>query len=211
MRELQGKNNLGGRGVPGQYRAELHDRLAAPLYAFVFVAVTFAFLGSPRTTRQSRNFSTGCSILLVFASVVCAGFGSRLYRSGRLGIGSLGIRCLGIRSHGSSGLEGVKAGKKLLDIPKNPVLQAKLEALFGKTRRISTSICLRTRTTRPRAPRLAIPGRRRLSVSGPRRPLRCVCRGRDTVPRRPYRASSLQSLAALPSLDRVPWLMAPQR
>jgi lipopolysaccharide export system permease protein len=104
MRELQGKNTLGGRGVefidengggprrryiweliwpptddpvfihtPGQYRAELHDRLAAPLYAFVFVAVTFAFLGSPRTTRQSRNFSTGCSILLVFA-VRAAGF-----------------------------------------------------------------------------------------------------------------------------------------
>ena len=59
--------------TPGQYRAELHDRLAAPLYAFVFVAVTFAFLGSPRTTRQSRNFSTGCSILLVFA-VRAAGF-----------------------------------------------------------------------------------------------------------------------------------------
>jgi lipopolysaccharide export system permease protein len=37
------------------------------------VAVTFAFLGSPRTTRQSRNFSTGCSILLVF-SVRAAGF-----------------------------------------------------------------------------------------------------------------------------------------
>ncbi len=59
--------------TPGQYRAELHDRLAAPLYAFVFVAVTFAFLGSPRTTRQSRNFSTACSILLVF-SVRAAGF-----------------------------------------------------------------------------------------------------------------------------------------
>jgi lipopolysaccharide export system permease protein len=39
----------------------------------VFVAVTFAFLGSPRTTRQSRNFSTGCAIVLVFA-VRAAGF-----------------------------------------------------------------------------------------------------------------------------------------
>jgi hypothetical protein len=29
-------------------------------------------------------------------------------------------------------LEGVRAGKKLLDTPKNPVLQEKLEALFGK-------------------------------------------------------------------------------
>jgi lipopolysaccharide export system permease protein len=59
--------------TPGQYRAELHDRLTAPIYAFAFAAVTFAFLGSPRTTRQSRNFSSGSSILLVFA-VRAAGF-----------------------------------------------------------------------------------------------------------------------------------------
>ena len=29
-------------------------------------ALTFAFLGAPRTTRQSRNFSMGGSILAVF-------------------------------------------------------------------------------------------------------------------------------------------------
>ena len=52
--------------IPGQFREELHDRFMAPIYPFVFAALTFAFLGAPRTTRQSRNFSIGGSILAVF-------------------------------------------------------------------------------------------------------------------------------------------------
>jgi lipopolysaccharide export system permease protein len=51
---------------PGQFRAELHDRFLSPIYPFAFAALTFAFLGAPRTTRQSRNFSIGGSILAVF-------------------------------------------------------------------------------------------------------------------------------------------------
>jgi len=42
---------------PAQLRAELHDRLSAPLYPLVFVLVAYAYLGAPRTTRQSRNLS----------------------------------------------------------------------------------------------------------------------------------------------------------
>src|ERR1700722_943267 len=52
--------------IPGQFRAELHDRFLSPVYPFAFAALTFAFLGAPRTTRQSRNFSIGGSILVVF-------------------------------------------------------------------------------------------------------------------------------------------------
>ena len=52
--------------IPGQFRAELHDRFLAPIYPFAFAALTFAFLGTPRTTRQSRNFSIGGSIIAVF-------------------------------------------------------------------------------------------------------------------------------------------------
>jgi lipopolysaccharide export system permease protein len=52
--------------LAGQFRAELHDRFMSPIYPFAFAALTFAFLGTPRTTRQSRNFSIGCSILAVF-------------------------------------------------------------------------------------------------------------------------------------------------
>ena len=54
------------RQLPGQFRAELHDRFMSPIYPFAFAALTFAFLGAPRTTRQSRNFSIGSSILAVF-------------------------------------------------------------------------------------------------------------------------------------------------
>ena len=42
---------------PGQFRAELHDRLITPLYPIVFVIIAFAYLGAPRTTRQSRTMS----------------------------------------------------------------------------------------------------------------------------------------------------------
>ncbi len=42
---------------PDQIRAELHDRLTAPLYPLALVLVTFAYLGAPRTTRQSRAMS----------------------------------------------------------------------------------------------------------------------------------------------------------
>ena len=42
---------------PGQFRAELHDRLMAPLYPLAFVVIAFAYLGAPRTTRQSRTMS----------------------------------------------------------------------------------------------------------------------------------------------------------
>jgi lipopolysaccharide export system permease protein len=51
--------------LSGQFQAELHDRFMAPIYPFAFAALTFAFLGAPRTTRQSRNFSIGGSILAV--------------------------------------------------------------------------------------------------------------------------------------------------
>ncbi len=52
--------------LSGQFRAELHDRFLAPVYPFAFAVLTFAFLGTPRTTRQSRNFSIGGSLLAVF-------------------------------------------------------------------------------------------------------------------------------------------------
>jgi len=59
--------------TPGQFRAEMHDRFMAPIYPFAFAALTFAFLGAPRTTRQSRNFSIASSILAVFGLRI-AGF-----------------------------------------------------------------------------------------------------------------------------------------
>ena len=53
---------------PGQFRAELHDRVTAPLYPLAFVVVTFAYLGAPRTTRQSRAMSLVGAIVVVSAA-----------------------------------------------------------------------------------------------------------------------------------------------
>jgi lipopolysaccharide export system permease protein len=46
---------------PAQFRSELHDRLMAPLYPIVFVIITYAYLGAPRTTRQSRGLSVAAA------------------------------------------------------------------------------------------------------------------------------------------------------
>lgn len=60
--------------VPGEFRAELHDRIFAPIYPFAFVLMAFAILGAPRTTRQNRNFAV--ALLIVGILVVrIAGFG----------------------------------------------------------------------------------------------------------------------------------------
>jgi lipopolysaccharide export system permease protein len=62
---------------PGNFRAEAHDRIVEPLYPIALMIVTLAYLGAPRTTRQSRTLSMvsamgGVAVLRVigFASMV---------------------------------------------------------------------------------------------------------------------------------------------
>jgi lipopolysaccharide export system permease protein len=52
---------------PNQVRAEFHDRITAPLYPLAFVVMTYAYLGAPRTTRQSRTMSLVGAIGVVAA------------------------------------------------------------------------------------------------------------------------------------------------
>jgi len=58
---------------PGQFRAEIHNRITAPLYPLAFLVVMFAYLGAPRTTRQSRAFSL-VSAITVASLLRAAGF-----------------------------------------------------------------------------------------------------------------------------------------
>jgi lipopolysaccharide export system permease protein len=51
----------------GQIRAELNDRIAAPLYPLAFAVIAFAVLGTPATTRQSRVFALVVAIVAVGA------------------------------------------------------------------------------------------------------------------------------------------------
>jgi lipopolysaccharide export system permease protein len=72
--ELYGQSaddpSLGDR--PEQLRAELSDRIAAPFFPLAIAVVTFAYLGAPRTTRQSRNLSL---LSAIGAVVVLRGLG----------------------------------------------------------------------------------------------------------------------------------------
>jgi lipopolysaccharide export system permease protein len=66
------------REQPGQFRAELHDRLLAPVYPFAFVLIAYAFLGAPRITRQSAAWSmTGVAVSV--ATLRLIGFASTIF------------------------------------------------------------------------------------------------------------------------------------
>ena len=49
----------------GQVRAELYDRIFAPIYPIVFTIITFAYLGAPRTTRQGRAMSVAGAAIAI--------------------------------------------------------------------------------------------------------------------------------------------------
>ena len=63
---------------PGQIRAEMHDRILAPIYPFAFVVIAFAFLGAARTTRQSPAWSIAAVILGVL-TLRLIGFASTVF------------------------------------------------------------------------------------------------------------------------------------
>lgn len=54
--------------APGRFRAELHERLVNPLYPVAFMAIAFAALGAPRTSRQGRFVAIVLAVVAVFAT-----------------------------------------------------------------------------------------------------------------------------------------------
>jgi lipopolysaccharide export system permease protein len=61
-----------------RFRTERHDRLVAPVYPLIFAVITFAILGAPRTSRQSRGTSMFMAIVAV-AAVRLIGFASIVF------------------------------------------------------------------------------------------------------------------------------------
>lgn len=56
----------------GRFRAELHNRLSAPLYPIAFMLIAFAAIGEARTTRQGRALAIQAAILIVGATRISA-------------------------------------------------------------------------------------------------------------------------------------------
>lgn len=63
---------------PGLFRAELNDRIMAPLYPLAFMVIAFAYLGAPCTTRQSRNMSL-VSVISGVVTLRMIGFASTVF------------------------------------------------------------------------------------------------------------------------------------
>ncbi|ALA18485.1 MULTISPECIES: LPS export ABC transporter permease LptF [Chelatococcus] len=80
----------------GRFRAELHERFAAPLYAIAFTLIAFAALGEPRTTRQGRGSAMAAALVAVVL-VRIAGFAasSALVRTPAAVAGVYGAPILG--------------------------------------------------------------------------------------------------------------------
>lgn len=53
---------------PRRLNSEFHDRLLAPLFPIAFCIISFAILGAPRTSRQSRASSMALAILAVLGT-----------------------------------------------------------------------------------------------------------------------------------------------
>jgi lipopolysaccharide export system permease protein len=53
------------RQSPGDFIAELHDRITSPLYGLVFALVPLLFLGQAQSTRVSRGPNVGMAAVLV--------------------------------------------------------------------------------------------------------------------------------------------------
>ena len=64
-------DNAALRTSAAQFRAELHERLLAPLYPLAFGVIAFAVLGFPGTTRQGR----AVSLFAVIGGVACLRLG----------------------------------------------------------------------------------------------------------------------------------------
>jgi lipopolysaccharide export system permease protein len=66
------------RSQGARLRTEMHDRILAPIYPVAFVVIAFAFLGAPRTTRQSRVWSM-VSVILAVSALRMIGFTSTIF------------------------------------------------------------------------------------------------------------------------------------
>jgi lipopolysaccharide export system permease protein len=62
----------------GQFRAEFHDRILAPVYPFAFLVIAYVFLGTPRTTRESRLWSIA-GIAMMVMTVRFVGYSSIVF------------------------------------------------------------------------------------------------------------------------------------
>ena len=60
-------NDVDFKRNSGQFRAELHERFANPLYPFAFVMIVMAFVGQAQSTRKNRMEAVATAFVLAMA------------------------------------------------------------------------------------------------------------------------------------------------
>jgi lipopolysaccharide export system permease protein len=94
----------------GQYRSELADRFAAPLYPLAFTILAYAFLGPPQTTRQNRTVALlgtiGAIALLRLIGFISVIVGARVP-------GLLGVQFVALVGSSAAGLWQISRGQAI--------------------------------------------------------------------------------------------------
>ena len=108
----------------GRFRAELHERFIAPLYALAMGMIAFAALGAPRTTRQNRGAA--------MAAAVACGVADAVGRIRRLG------------ADGAVSDSGVAAGlcpaaRRAASWPRSMPSASRFRALRARPRRLAAA------------------------------------------------------------------------
>ena len=104
---------------PDQFRAELHDRLMAPLYPIAFVVIAYAYLGAPRTTRAEPHDVACLAPSVAWQLLRLIGFASTVFGADRTLDAVAAIRCVGcrIRRPGFTSSAAVSSSSRLLSSP----------------------------------------------------------------------------------------------
>ncbi len=124
------------RAQPRQLRAELHDRIVGLLYPIAFVAIAYAFLGTPSTTRQSRAVSLGMTIAGVTA-LRFFGFGCLIF-SMQTGWALVALYATVLGTIGL-GLAAAWRGKRLEPPHQLTLLIDRAADLFARRNRVATA------------------------------------------------------------------------
>jgi len=112
--------------IPGEFRSELHDRIFAPIYPFVFVLMAVAILGAPRTTRQNRNFAIAILVLGILVLRI-AGFGLSTVSTSRPA--AILVQYFMLAGVSAASLWMIMRGV-IIDVPTN--LLGRITGLFGR-------------------------------------------------------------------------------
>lgn len=120
--------------IYGRFRAELHDRLTNPLYPVATLAIAFAALGNPRTTRQGRGQAIfGAVVALIVMRITGFAAASFAVRS------AYGVPLMYLVPIVATSIAGLMAWRAVRPRRRSPQIERAWEALMALALRLLPS------------------------------------------------------------------------